>query len=97
MSEANEGASLIINIKTNNIMKWIEIYISGNRTILNVDKIIEIKTYKYNEQYSFNIYYQSGQSKECISLSFTYEHSRDCEYNRLLDFLICTDKEIICI
>lgn len=30
-------------------MKWIEINKRGNRTILNVNKIIDIKTYKYNE------------------------------------------------
>lgn len=78
-------------------MKWIEINKKGNKTILNVDKIIEIKTYKYNELYGFNIYYQSGQSKECINFSFTNENSRNYEYDRLLDFLICSDKEVTCI
>ena len=75
-------------------MKWIEINKKGIRTILNVDKIIEVKTYKYNEQYGFNIYYQSGQTKECINLNFDNEDYRDSEYDRILDFLICSDKEI---
>lgn len=78
-------------------MKWIEINKRGNRTILNVDKIIDIKTYKYNEQYGFNIYYQSGQSKECINLNYINKDYRDSEYNKLLDFLICSDKEVTCI
>lgn len=78
-------------------MKWIVINKRGNRTILNVDKIIDIKTYKYNELYGFNIYYQSGQSKECINFSFTDEYKRNSEYDRLLDFLICLDKEVTCI
>lgn len=78
-------------------MKWIEINKRGNRTLLNVDKIIDIKTYKYNEQYGFNIYYQSGQNKECINLSYTSENYRNSEYDRLLDFLICSDKEVTCI
>lgn len=78
-------------------MKWIEINKRGNRTILNVDKIIEIKTYKYSEQYGFYIYYQSGQSKECISFKFNNEDYMKSEYDRLLDFLICSDEEITCI
>ena len=78
-------------------MKWIEINKRGNRTILNVDKIINIKTYKYNEQYGFNIYYQSGQSKECINLNYTNEDYRNSEYDRFLDFLICSDDEVTCL
>lgn len=78
-------------------MKWIEINKTGNKIILNVDKIIDIKTYKYNEQYGFNIYYQSGQSKEYINLNYINENYRNSEYNRLLDFLICSDNEVTCI
>ena len=78
-------------------MKWIEINKRENKIILNVDKIIEIKTYKYNKEYGFNIYYQSGQSKECINLSYLNEEIRNSEYNRLLDFLICADSEVTCI
>ena len=78
-------------------MKWIEINKGGNRTILNVNKIIKITTYKYNGQYGFNIYYQSGQSKECINLNFINEDYRNSEYDKLLDFLICSDNEVTCI
>lgn len=75
-------------------MKWIEINKTVNKIILNVDKIIDIKTYKYNEQYGFNIYYQSGQNKECINFNYTNEDYRNSKYNKLLDFLICSDKEV---
>ena len=78
-------------------MKWIEINKRGNRTILNVDKIIKITTYKDNEQYGFDIHYKSGQTKERINLNFINEDHRNSEYDRLLDFLICSDNEVTCI
>ena len=40
-------------------MKWIEINKRNNKILLNVDKIIEIKTFEYKEQFYINIYYQS--------------------------------------
>ena len=78
-------------------MKWIEINKRGNKIILNVDKIIEIKTFEYKEQFDINIYYQSGQIKGCIGLNYLDKSLRESEYDRLLDFLICSDDEVTCL
>lgn len=78
-------------------MKWIEINKKGHKTILNVNKIIEIKTFEYNKQFSINIYYQSGQSKECIGLNYLDKSLRESEYDRILQFLINSDSEITCL
>lgn len=75
-------------------MKWIEINKRGNKTILNVDKIIEIKTFEYKEKFSIYIYYQSGQNKECIELNYLNKSLRKSEYDRLIDFLLCSDIEV---
>lgn len=78
-------------------MKWIEINKRDDRIILNVDKIIKINTFEYKEQFDINIYYQSGQNKECIRLSYLDKLLREFEYNRILDFLICSDTEVTCL
>lgn len=78
-------------------MKWIEINKRSNKTISNVDKIIEIKTFEYNNQFGINIYYQSGQSKECIGLNYLDKSLRESEYYRILQFLINSDSEITCL
>lgn len=75
-------------------MKWIEINKQDDRIILNVDKIIKIKTFEYKEQFGINIYYQSGQNKECISLNYLDKSLRESEYDRILDFLLCSDTEV---
>lgn len=78
-------------------MKWIEINKKGHKTILNVNKIIEIKTFEYKEQFGINIYYQSGQTKECIGLTYLDKSLRESEYDRILQFLICSDSEVTCL
>lgn len=78
-------------------MKWIEINKRGNKTILNVDKIIEIKTFEHKEQFDIFIYYQFGQSKECIGLSYINESLRKSTYDRLKIFLLSLDENYLYI
>ena len=75
-------------------MKWIEINKRNNKILLNVDKIIEIKTFEYKEHFYINIYYQSEQNKECIGLNYLDKSLGESEYDRLLNFLICSDTEV---